>query len=104
MLIQHGVHFKVTASCCSLPQRQYFEDLLNENWGVVSYYKNLHLRQNYKKTMLSWKTSEGAQKELKSLRVDGNPRKQKHVGICKQPFPASSLPVSCRSRENFPTI
>ena len=38
--------------------------------------------------MLSWKTSEGAQKELKSVRVDCNQRKQKHV-ICKQPFPAS---------------
>ena len=41
--------------------------------------------------MLSWKTSEGAQKELKSLRVDGNPRKQKHVANNHSP------PVACQS-------
>ena len=32
--IQLGAPFKVTASCCDLPQRQYFEDLFNENRGV----------------------------------------------------------------------
>ena len=47
--IQHGAFFKNTASCCDLPQRQYFEDLVNENRGVLSYYKNPHLLQNYKK-------------------------------------------------------
>ena len=47
--IQHGARFKVTASCCDLPQRQYFEDLLNENGGVFSYDKNSYLPQNYKK-------------------------------------------------------
>ena len=41
--------FKVTASCCDLPQRQYFEDLFNENGGVFSYDKSAHLSQNYKK-------------------------------------------------------
>ena len=35
--IQHGAPFKVTASCCDLPQRQYFEDLFNENGGVFSF-------------------------------------------------------------------
>ena len=29
--IQHGARFKVTVSGCDLPQRQYFEDLFNEN-------------------------------------------------------------------------
>ena len=29
----------VTATCCDLPQRQYFEDLLNEKGGVLSYEK-----------------------------------------------------------------
>ena len=41
--------FKVTPSCCDLPQRQYFKDLFNENGGVFSYDKNPHLPQNYKK-------------------------------------------------------
>ena len=31
-----------------LPQRQYFEDLLNENGGVFSYDKNPYLPHNYK--------------------------------------------------------
>ena len=39
---------KVTASCCDLPQRQYFEDLFNENEVVFSYDKNPHLPQNCK--------------------------------------------------------
>ena len=45
--IQHVARFKVTASCCDLPQRQYFEDLFNENGGIFSYDKNPHLPQNY---------------------------------------------------------
>ena len=36
MAIQHGARFKVTASCCDLPQRQYL-DLFNENGGVFSF-------------------------------------------------------------------
>ena len=35
--IQHGARFKVTSSCCDLPQRQYFEDRFNENGGVFSF-------------------------------------------------------------------
>ena len=58
--IQHGARFKVTASCCDLPQRQYFEGLFNENGGVFYYDKNPHLPWNYEKAMLSWKSSEGA--------------------------------------------
>ena len=61
--IQHGARFKVTASCCDLPQRQYFEDLFNENGGVFLYDKSAYLSQNYKKTMLSWKSSEGAREK-----------------------------------------
>ena len=45
--IQHVAQFKVTASCCDLPQRQYFEDLFNENGGIFSYDKNPHLPPNY---------------------------------------------------------
>ena len=55
--------FKVTASCCDLPQRQYFKDLFNENGGVFAFDKNPHLPQNYKKTMLSWKSSEGVREK-----------------------------------------
>ena len=36
--------FKVTASCCDLPQRQYFEDLFNENGGVFLYDKSAYGR------------------------------------------------------------
>ena len=42
----------VTASCCDLPQRQYFEDLFNENGEVFSYDKNSHLPQNLKNNVL----------------------------------------------------
>ena len=52
MAIQHGTRFKVTAPCCDLWQRQYFEDLFNENGGVFSYDKNPLLPQNYKKNAL----------------------------------------------------
>jgi len=45
--IQHVACFKVTASCGDLPQRQYFEDIFNENGGIFSYDKNPHLPQNY---------------------------------------------------------
>ena len=45
--IQHVARFKVTASCCDLLQRQYFEDPFNENGGIFSYDKNPHLPQNY---------------------------------------------------------
>ena len=55
--------FKVTPSCCDLPQRQYFKDVFNENGGVFSYDKNPHFPQNYKKTMLSWKSSEEAREK-----------------------------------------
>ena len=34
--IQHGARFKVTASCCDLPQRQCL-DFFNENRGVFSF-------------------------------------------------------------------
>ena len=34
--IQHDARFKVTASYCDLPQRQYL-DLFNENGGVFSF-------------------------------------------------------------------
>ena len=123
--IEYGAPFKVTASCCDLPQRQYFEDLFNENGGVFLYDKSAYLSQNYKKTMLSWKSSEGAREKgeegdrrgglflrssimslsqahynwakkqikLKSLRIDGNPRKRKRVEICN----TFSLPVACQS-------
>ena len=47
--IQRGARFKVKASCCDLPQRQYFEDLFHEIEGVFSYNKNPDLPQNYKK-------------------------------------------------------
>ena len=88
-----------TASCCDLPQRQYFEDLFNENGGVFSYDKNPHLPQNYKKQCSLGKV----QKELKSFRIDGDPKKRKRVAICKQLFPASSLPVRRGASENFPS-
>ena len=72
--------------------------------------------------MLSWKSLEGAREKrvsfclcrrahytwakkqikLKSFRVDGKPSKRKRVVICKQLFPASSLPVRRGARENFP--
>ena len=52
MAIQHGTCFKVTAPFCDLRQRQYFEDLFNENGGVFSYDKNPLLPQNYKKNVL----------------------------------------------------
>ena len=55
--------FKVTASCCDLPLRQYLEDLFNENGGVFLYDKSAYLSQNYKKTMLSWKSSGGAREK-----------------------------------------
>ena len=51
--IQHVARFKVTASCSDLPQRQYFEDLFNENGGIFSYDKNPHLPQNYIKKQCS---------------------------------------------------
>ena len=44
--IQHVARFKVTASCYDLPQRQYFEELFNENGGIFSYDKNPRLPQN----------------------------------------------------------
>ena len=121
--IQHVARFKVTASCSDLPQRQYFEDLFNENGGIFSYDKNPHLPQNYIKKQCSlgefqkesekeidWVVWAWLQRDdgggiccllqahytwakkqikLKSLRMDGNPRKRKHVAICKQLFPAS---------------
>ena len=104
--------------------------------GESSYMtKALICRRIIKKTMLSWKSSEGAREKgeegdrrsglflrssimslsqahynwakkqikLKSLRIDGNPRKRKRVVICKQLFPASSLPVRRWASENFPT-
>ena len=40
--------------------------------------------------------------KLKSLRIDGHLRKRKRVVICKQRFPASSLPVHRGASENFP--
>ena len=61
--IQHGVRFKVTASCCDLLQRQYFEDLLNQNGGVFSCDKNSHLPQNSKKQCSLEKSSEGAREK-----------------------------------------
>ena len=39
--------------------------------------------------------------KLKSLRIDGNPRKRKRVVICKQVFPANGLPVRCAASEHF---
>ena len=47
--MQHGARLKIMASCCDLPQRQYFGDLFDENRGVFSYDKNPHLPQKYKK-------------------------------------------------------
>ena len=114
--IQHVARFKVTASCCDLPQRQYFEDPFNENGGIFSYDKNPHLPQNYIKNNALLenfrrsprrRSTDWFERDFKempevefvayfkliileiSLRMDGNPRKRKHVAICKQLFPAS---------------
>ena len=43
-----------------MPQRQYFEDLFNENGGVLSYDKKPSFATELYKTVLSWKSSEGA--------------------------------------------
>ena len=44
-------------------QRQYFEDLLNQNGGVFSCDKNPHLPQNSKKQCSLEKSSEGAREK-----------------------------------------
>ena len=63
--------FKVTASCCDLPQRQYFKDLFNENGGVFFFYdKNPHLPQNYKKQCSLGKFQEEPEKNGKK-EIDG---------------------------------
>ena len=62
--------FKVTPSCCDLPQRQYFKDLFNENGGVFSYDKNPHLPQNYKKQCSLGKVQKEPEKNGKK-EIDG---------------------------------
>ena len=46
--------------------------------------------------------SEKQKIKLKSLRIDGNTKKQKRIVICKQLFPASSLPVHLGANKKFP--
>ena len=42
--------------------------------------------------------------KLKSLRIDGNPRKRTRVVICKQLFPTSSLPAAVQAKIFPPRI
>ena len=71
MAIQHVARFKVTASSCDLSQRQYFEDVFNENQGgVFSYDKNPHLPQNYKKQCSPGKVQKEPEKNGKK-EIDG---------------------------------
>ena len=63
--IQHGTRFKVTASCCDLPQRQYFEDLCNENAGVFFHDKSPHMPHNFKKQFSFEKVEKVSEKKGK---------------------------------------
>ena len=108
--------FKFRASCCNLPQRQYFEDLFHENGRVFQKVCHCPLLAKQQKILIfsgvprvsfclcrrAHYTWAKKQIKLKSLRIDGKPRKRKRVVICQQLFPASSLRVIQRASENFP--
>jgi len=53
-----------------MPRRQYFEDLLNENGGVLSYDQNRHLLQNYLKQCFLGKVQKEHEKNGKK-EIDG---------------------------------
>ena len=64
MAIQHGAQL-LRRHVAFMLQRQYFEDPFNENGAVLSYDKNRHLPQNYKKQSFLGKVQKEPEKNGK---------------------------------------